>query len=74
MTDLQKIIQVCRRCDGGGEETIGWNGEGNPLDPITCRKCDGVGTVSSSSLHEDLITLFNDMSDRIDDILEKVSE
>ena len=74
MTDIQKIIQVCKRCDGGGEETIGKGEDGNPLDPITCRKCDGAGTVSSNSLHEDLITLFNDMKITIDDIKEKVDE
>ena len=75
MTDIQKIIQICKRCAGSGEETIGWDKNGEPLpSPITCRKCGGTGTVSSNSLHEDLITLFNDMSNRLDDILEKVSE
>lgn len=75
MSDLQKVFQVCKRCGGSGEETIGNDPvTGDLLDPITCRKCGGEGEVSTSWLHPDFIDLVNDISDRIDDILEKVNE
>ena len=74
MSDLQKIIRICRRCTGSGEETIGNDVDGNPFDSITCRKCGGVGEISTSSLHPDLIDLLNDMNNKINDILEKLNE
>jgi len=74
MSELHKIVQVCKRCNGSGAEAIGENGMGNPPHPITCRKCGGSGEVSSNSLHPDLIDLFNDMNIKINDILERVSE
>ena len=75
MPDLQKIMRICRRCTGSGTETIGTDPlTGIPYDPITCRKCDGAGEISTISLHPDLIGLFNDMNSDISDIKEKVNE
>ena len=75
MADLQKLVRLCRRCVGSGEETIGNDPvTGEPRNPITCRKCGGEGEISTTWLHPDLIALFVDMNDKIDDILERVSE
>lgn len=74
MADLHKIVEECKRCEGSGSEDIGKDIQGNPINPITCRKCSGVGTISTSSLHPDLIDLLNGMNNKINDIFEKVNE
>ncbi len=75
MSDLQKIVRICRRCTGSGEENIGNDPiTGDPFNPITCRKCNGDGEISTISLHPDLIDLFNDMNNKINDIKQKVNE
>ena len=72
--NIQKIYATCKRCGGTGEEPIGYDKDGNPLDAITCRKCAGNIEVSNKYLSSDLIDLFNDIMNKCNDIFEKVNE
>ena len=72
---IQSISGECPNCGGTGTEDFTYDDGGVPTPGTReCTMCGGAKRISSSALSEDLITLLNDMSDRIDDILEKVNE
>lgn len=72
---MEKIYTSCSPCGGSGQETVSTIVDNIPVEElITCRTCKGEGKISNSSLDNDLIDLLRDMSDKIQDIFEKVNE
>ena len=70
---IQSISTECPGCGGTGTEDYTVMEDGSPVPGTRdCTMCEGDLRISSSALHPDLIDLLNDMSDRIDDIKEKV--
>lgn len=57
----------CSKCNGTGTVE---SGHGN----YTCDKCKGAGKGLSETFSKDFIDFFADLRDKIDEILEKVSE
>ena len=71
---MKEIFSECPRCVDGVETiSVTTNGESIPTE-ITCRTCLGANKVSNLFLSDDLIDFLNDLSNRVDDILEKLNE
>ena len=76
MTRVHEIWRLCRRCDGTGDIIVKQPDPENPVESeyIECPCCLGVGKQLWGSLHEDLMDLFNNMNDKLNDIIEKLNE
>jgi hypothetical protein len=72
---MEKIYTPCSQCGSTGIEVISTLINDELVnEEITCRTCNGAGKISNLSLDNDLIDLFVDMNDKINDIIEKVKE
>ena len=73
--EIEKLYHFCKRCSGTGTEDFETL-EGNVVVPGSqqCPLCGGEGYHSNTRLSDDLITLLQDMNDKINDIREKVNE
>ncbi len=70
---IGSISTECPGCGGTGTEDYTLMADGSPTPGTRdCTMCEGDLRISSSALHVDLITLFNDMRDKINDIKEKL--
>ena len=71
--ELGYIYQVCKPCGGTGERSVsGIAGDEEIRETVECSTCGGSGRRPVAGLSDDLIDLFNDMNDKINDIFEKV--
>ena len=72
---IQSISTECPGCGGTGTEDYTVTEGGLPVPGTRdCTMCEGDLRISSAALHVDLITLFNDINGKIDDVVEKVNE
>jgi hypothetical protein len=72
---MKEIYSSCPSCSGTGIENITTLvGENEQHTQMTCHKCAGDGRVSNQYLSEDLITLFQDMNDKINDMNDKIND
>lgn len=72
---MKDICSSCPQCTGTGQEWITTGlGDNIQREQITCRRCSGTGKVSNQCLDDDLINMFEDMQNKINDISEKVNE
>ena len=72
---MRHIFKQCGSCYGTGFEVFtGKDEHGDPIGSVECRLCGGEGQLPELGLHPDLINLLVDMSDKINDIFEKVNE
>lgn len=70
---LSDVYRDCDGCGGTGEES-GMSGIPPAPATVPCAKCSGTGRLTLGHISEDLITLFNDMNDKLNDIKEKCDE
>ncbi len=73
--EINKLYHFCKICRGTGTEDFNVldNGELVPGSRV-CPVCEGEGYHSNTRLSDDLISLLNDMNNKINDIFEKVNE
>ena len=67
MTVVEDILRDCTNCDGSGEISIPPPGEN-----ATCPSCGGSGKHPTAVNSVELVAVFNDVIDKLDDILEEV--
>ena len=75
MEDIQKLYHACKPCRQTGTVDYVYLENGDIVPGTkTCTLCRGKGKHSNTWLSDDLIDLFNDMNEKINDILEKLNE
>jgi hypothetical protein len=82
MADEHLVYEICGVCHGVGEvgESVyvppdgAGEGESDGIVMKDCTLCEGTGKVVFGELSGDLVDFLSDMDDKLDEILEKVSE
>ena len=72
---IEKLYHQCKLCAGTGTEDF-VTMEGGEIVPgsRTCLLCSGEGKHSNTRLSPDLITLLQDMNDKINDMNDKIND
>jgi hypothetical protein len=75
MPEKGYLYRSCRNCGGTGEVVVSvLVGENESVESHECPVCTGSGILAFAGLSDNLVTLFDDMNDKINDIMDKCND